>query len=77
MRFMMTIDHMTLSSKMEVNTVDYEDGRLEKARVDQFIVERSDAEYQLLAQAIDRFATVMRNRSVIESQARLLDKVDQ
>ena len=55
MRAQVTIEHVTLSARMAVTVLDFAP---EGTTVDRYVIDRDDAEYQLLAQAIDRFVRV-------------------
>lgn len=57
MRAQLTIAHMPLSPAMSVM---YVDNGERTPTVEEFFIDREDAEYQLLAQAIDRFVRVQR-----------------
>lgn len=57
MRAQVTIEHAALSSDMHVTFLDLSDQGL---TVERHTVDNSDPEYQLLAQAIDRFVRVQR-----------------
>lgn len=53
MRAQVTITHMLLTSKMLVEVIDGHEGTYKS-----YAIDSEDAEYQLLAQAIDRFVAV-------------------
>lgn len=57
MRAQVTIEHAVLSSDMHVTF--FEDGT-DGLVIERHTVDRNDPEYQLLAQAIDRFVAVQR-----------------
>lgn len=57
MRGQVTIDHVPLSSRMRVVFVE---NSIDGLTAEQFVIDSNDAEYQLLAQAIDRFVAVQR-----------------
>ena len=56
-RAQVTISHIPLSGRMSVEVVDAKDYTFKS-----YGVEQDDAEYQLLAQAIDRFVAVAEER---------------
>ena len=56
MRAQVTIDHVPLSDRMRVTVID---NGTDGYTIDDYTVDRDDAEWKLLAQAIDRFAAVM------------------
>lgn len=68
MRAMLNIDSVTLSSTMVVTFVDGTPATAEDVLAEQFVIDREDAEYRLLAQAIDRFVAVQRNVKSLNAQ---------
>jgi hypothetical protein len=55
MRAQVTISHIVLGTKMLVEVIDGHAGTYKS-----YAIENEDAEYQLLAQAIDRFVAVQK-----------------
>ncbi len=74
MRAQVTIDHVLLSDgKMRVTVID---NGAAGYTIDDHIVAIEDAEWQLLAQAIDRFSAVMTERARTEAARRDAELVE-
>ena len=71
MQAMVNIDNITLSSKKCV-TVLYNTGSA--PQVHQYVVDGDDAEYILLAQAIDRFCQIQKQQAAIEQAKAQLEQ---
>jgi hypothetical protein len=65
MRAQVVIEHVMLSDGYM--NVSYADGRDRTFEV--FTIKSDEAEYQLLAQAVDRFVTVQRERAKVRAQS--------